>query len=427
MRKGFLFDHELCVACKACSAACMLENDWIFKARNIFTLRDKDKSGERIINLSMACNHCSEAACLQGCPSKAFYRDPVSSAIIIDPGKCIGCRYCLWNCPYEAPVYNDEKGIIEKCHLCNHRITEGDEPACSSACPTGALSFGNIPENINHNPYPWMPEKNLNPALKLDSPASTTGLRQVPSQMMRPGMALAGNFKTLTGHWILVLFTFVLTVAVSLNISASAGYPLFTRDVVPALLAVAGMISVFHISRMSLAWTSVLNFAASPLSREIAAFLLFVSLIILDRILDTSLTHIAAIIAGLVLLVLVDQVYNYSDPSPGTVFHSGQTFLTSLIITSYLLESYVPFLFIAGVKCVMSISILWSRKNRDRMFAARYMRLGFLLVAAMMVITRPDNSRYTGIAILLAGEFLDRILYYMDFKPDNIKNKISNQ
>ncbi len=91
-------------------------------------------------------------------------------------------------------------------------------------------------------------------------------------------------------------------------------------------------ISLFHISKHGLAWTSVLNISRSPLSREIIVFLLYTSIIVFDRFIDSSVTDIAGIVTGLILLILVDQVYNYSDPSPRIVFHSGQTFLTSLTI-----------------------------------------------------------------------------------------------
>ncbi len=83
--------------------------------------------------------------CLEGCPSGSFSREPASGGIIVDENKCIGCSYCKWNCPYDAPKINLQKGIIEKCDLCYRRLSEGLEPACTSACPTGALNYGHNP------------------------------------------------------------------------------------------------------------------------------------------------------------------------------------------------------------------------------------------------------------------------------------------
>ena len=149
MRKGFIFNNRLCVSCKACSAACMVENGWVFAARRIFTHNPDAFSEGQVVNVSMACNHCKEPVCLTGCPASAYDIDPETGAVILVPERCIGCRYCTWNCPYDAPRYNSVSGIIEKCHFCNHLILSGATPACSSACPTGALGFGDIPDNID--------------------------------------------------------------------------------------------------------------------------------------------------------------------------------------------------------------------------------------------------------------------------------------
>jgi len=55
--------------------------------------------------------------------------------------KCIGCKYCTWACPFDAPKFNPKINIVEKCNFCNHRIEENLKPACAELCPTGALDF----------------------------------------------------------------------------------------------------------------------------------------------------------------------------------------------------------------------------------------------------------------------------------------------
>jgi anaerobic dimethyl sulfoxide reductase subunit B (iron-sulfur subunit) len=139
MQKGFIFNDILCVDCKACSAACIIENGLTTHAREIFTFNSSAHPSLPVVHLSMACNHCEKPVCLEGCPAGSYSREPVTGGIIADENKCIGCSYCEWNCPYEAPKINLRKGIIEKCNLCYGRLSEG--LACAICMPTGALSY----------------------------------------------------------------------------------------------------------------------------------------------------------------------------------------------------------------------------------------------------------------------------------------------
>ena len=135
MRKGFIFDHNKCVGCGACMASCILENRWTVYPRYVYTYNSEALSSLPLVNLSLACNHCEEPVCLKGCPSGSYFRESLTGAIVIDDRKCIGCRYCQWNCPYDAPKFDDKKKVIGKCNLCYSGLTEGRSPACTNACP----------------------------------------------------------------------------------------------------------------------------------------------------------------------------------------------------------------------------------------------------------------------------------------------------
>ena len=167
MANGFIFNHNMCVACGACSAACILENRWSFRARMIYTFNSAAMPSLPVANLSLACNHCTNAVCMEGCPSSSYHRDPDTGAIIIDDSRCIGCRYCQWNCPYDAPKYIGLRNVIGKCNLCNRRLLEGLMPACSSACPTGALKYGQLNEGSASGIIDLLPGKDLEPAIEL--------------------------------------------------------------------------------------------------------------------------------------------------------------------------------------------------------------------------------------------------------------------
>jgi anaerobic dimethyl sulfoxide reductase subunit B (iron-sulfur subunit) len=92
---------------------------------------------------SVACNHCEKPLCADVCPAGAIYKNE-DGILLIDEELCIGCRYCEWACPYGAPQFNEELGVMTKCNFCYDLIAESKEPACVSACPMRVLEFGEI-------------------------------------------------------------------------------------------------------------------------------------------------------------------------------------------------------------------------------------------------------------------------------------------
>lgn len=95
--------------------------------------------------LPVFCQQCENAACVHVCPTGASYRDPDTNVVLVDKDKCIGCRYCMFACPYGVRHFNEEGGVVEKCTLCSQLTASGaDVPACVHNCPTGARFFGDI-------------------------------------------------------------------------------------------------------------------------------------------------------------------------------------------------------------------------------------------------------------------------------------------
>lgn len=151
---GFVFEQDRCMGCKACQVACKDKNDlelgenW----RKVIEIEGGRHipSGDALQNdvyafwTSMGCNHCVDPLCVKNCPAGALYKREKDGLVLVDESKCIGCRYCTWSCPYEAPVYNSRTGIIGKCDFCKDRLHQGLEPACVGACPVHALHFGNL-------------------------------------------------------------------------------------------------------------------------------------------------------------------------------------------------------------------------------------------------------------------------------------------
>ena len=161
-----LVDITKCIGCERCSVACKLRNKLPYnrpKSRKQKEEKDLDDDTWTTIQrkrvdasngkgytrfVKKQCMHCLEPSCASACFSKALRVDPETHAVVYIPELCVGCRYCMLACPFEIPRYQWDEALplITKCQLCVGRLKAGDAPACVSACPTGALTFGDRDE-----------------------------------------------------------------------------------------------------------------------------------------------------------------------------------------------------------------------------------------------------------------------------------------
>jgi Fe-S-cluster-containing dehydrogenase component len=147
-RAGFVLDLGRCVGCSACVLACRLEHGWPSSSpprRRVVVLNHARHPGGPTYFLSLACHHCEHPACADACPSGAYERRP-DGIILHHEELCLGCRYCEMACPFGAPRFDHERGVIIKCDFCHARVDEGYEPACVVACPTEALRLAPAPD-----------------------------------------------------------------------------------------------------------------------------------------------------------------------------------------------------------------------------------------------------------------------------------------
>jgi anaerobic dimethyl sulfoxide reductase subunit B (iron-sulfur subunit) len=150
-RLAFYFDADACSGCKTCQIACKDKNDLslgiVWRRVYEVTGGDWEKQGSAwknnifAYNVSLACNHCEKPVCKDSCPTKAISKRE-DGIVWIDDSKCMGCRYCEWVCPYGAPQFNPEIGLMTKCNMCFDYVDEGKNPSCVDACPMRAMDFG---------------------------------------------------------------------------------------------------------------------------------------------------------------------------------------------------------------------------------------------------------------------------------------------
>ncbi|WP_449278130.1 4Fe-4S dicluster domain-containing protein [Leucobacter sp. GX24907] len=229
-RKGFFTDTSICIGCKACEVACKEWNrnphdsDWqlsessydntgglgadtwrhvAFVEQGKERIEEARESGRRLVGLGMptigppkprgstdgedlsgadttppdtpdfrwlmssdVCKHCTNAGCLDVCPTGALFRTEFGT-VVVQEDVCNGCGTCVAGCPFgvierrkdgiaapktnrdftageQAPTPN--VGVAQKCTLCYDRLTEGQTPACAQTCPTTSIKFGSTEE-----------------------------------------------------------------------------------------------------------------------------------------------------------------------------------------------------------------------------------------------------------------------------------------
>jgi molybdopterin-containing oxidoreductase family iron-sulfur binding subunit len=184
---GYALNLTRCIGCRKCAHACLKENN---QSRDSAT--DIEMSYIRVLELNkgainletstayydpetvpqkdkyympVQCHQCRQAPCTKVCPVQATWQEP-DGLVVVDYNWCIGCRYCMAACPYDARRFNYKKptisaaeinldqgylsnrirpkGVVEKCTFCLQRTRAGKYPACLEVCPTGARVFGNL-------------------------------------------------------------------------------------------------------------------------------------------------------------------------------------------------------------------------------------------------------------------------------------------
>lgn len=431
MQKAFLLDLNLCTGCHACQIACKIENELApeMSWRQVVTFNEQRMPTIPLISFSLACNHCIDAPCKETCPALAYTKDKVTGAVTIDSKLCMGCKYCQWACPYDAPKFNESTGVMEKCTFCSHRLSEQLEPACTVACPTGALKFGDytVKSRSQKTPIPGFWRQGIEPALLIKPLRRPTKPPQMDldqtveafSNPPRPSKPESESRVSLRTEWPLALFTLTASVLVALFQS----WILADVPVPPVLFALAGAFtmaaSTLHLGRKERFYRALLNFKRSWLSREVVFFSAFMGGAVYSLIAapDDALTARLVAAVGFVSLFAMDKVYQIQTNLSGRSLHSASVLLIGLYLVGVFTASPWLLFPLGLVKLVLyllrHLILLHQRSPRWQAFLLARINFGYLIPLLLWLLSGTAHYEIL-LASILIGEALDRAEFYKE-------------
>ncbi len=272
----FHFDMTKCIGCRSCEVACNEQNGnpADIKWRRVGELEGGVYPDTQRTYLSMGCNHCLDADCLKGCPVDAYTKDPITGIVLHSADACIGCQYCVWNCPYSVPQFNPERGVVGKCDMCRGRLTEGLEPACVNACPENAIQIEIVNKIEWRADYALAESPGMPPAGQTVSTTRITLPQDASSWLERVDN---GAIRMEHAHPSLIVMTTTMQATFGTLVALVLGRALDTVSItlLLALTAVALNVSVFHLGRPAYAWRAAKMWRRSWLSREVVCFGMF--------------------------------------------------------------------------------------------------------------------------------------------------------
>jgi len=138
--KVIVIDPDKCAGCHSCEMACSMKN---FGKNHPYYSRIRIQEFREVNTfIPVTCQACEEAVCMKVCPMGARYRD-ANGAVVTNEDACIGCRACIYACPFGAPVINPDTGKTMTCNKCVGEET----PWCVRACTMqGALQY--VPKHM---------------------------------------------------------------------------------------------------------------------------------------------------------------------------------------------------------------------------------------------------------------------------------------
>ena len=401
--------------------------------REVYTFNETRHPEIPLFNLSMACNHCGLPACLKSCPAAAISKDRETGAVIVDPERCLGCKYCTWACPYDAPRYNPSKGIIEKCDFCIDRLKKDEAPACVCSCPTNALRLGDFDPDVEPQKIAGFTNAGLQPAIQFKElrphqqvPESTASPpAKAVEKLFESSQNIPGPKITLKSEWTLLTFTSIAFILVAL-LTAAVILPLAVNPFVFLGVGVIGMVlSTVHLGKKFRFLYAVRNFFTSWLSREIVLFSTFLGLsfIYLLFLPHFSAFGWGAVFIGFLSLFAVDRIYQVAMQVTPLNFHSAHTLFNGFFLTGVFIGNLFLFAIPGLIKLFLYLyrKFHFKQEKRNTRFLISLLRIAFgFIIPLIIFVFKPGfaaDIKIIGIYGLLIisviiGELIDRIEYY---------------
>jgi DMSO reductase iron-sulfur subunit len=437
LANSFVFDPNRCTGCDACRLACTIENglapgdSW----RRVETFNERHRPDLPLYHVSLACNHCAEPACMHACPALAYSRDPATGAVILDPDKCVGCKYCAWACPFDAPLFDAGRGVMTKCTFCNDRLKGGLQPACVALCPTDALGFGDLDETRTTQQVDAFPRTNLGPRVRIEPIRSERRLPAMTatesSATLAPATPEGDSGISLRSEWSLMLFTLLASTLVAIVATAATTSSRVDARAFAVAAAVTMGLASAHLGRKLRAWRAVLNLRRSWLSREIVSLggFFVAATAWLGLAPGEGRTGIVIALAGFLGLLCADQVYGVMRRAGPGYRHSASVLWTGFFLTGVFSGAWWLALPIGVGKLALYVLRKLQFHQTDRQtrlpLSLARVALGFVIPLASLAADLPDGWTLTVVCVMV-GEAIDRAEYYLELERDTPRRRIAD-